>query len=307
MEMDIKNLNSVIAKRVIDPTKLKMGMFVSRIDYEGKKIENRYYISSITTKNIFTPFSKRKVGTRVIKVKCYDMIADEFVNFTGAALLNFMRPSETDFYDYQYMPVGENDFLKEDDYVIFMDPKKIQMTIKRGRPKHVFMIAKRHINKYGVCVNLIDGNSNYLLNVPVEFLIPVEFIDADDSEKFSKIKNVTKDDDEKPEVDKESYDKLEKFKNKVEDLKEKLQPSLDLPKEFLDNKKVNFGFSFSANDAGLKIDFYDEYHNSMSQTFIDFNKNDFDSINQMISKYVTALSMMMLNFNKINVKEKTIS
>ena len=45
----------------------------------------------------------------------------------------------------------------------------------------------------------------------------------------------------------------------------------------------------------------------MSQTFIDFNKNDFDSINQMVSKYVTALSMLMLNFNKINVNEKTIN
>ena len=306
MEMDIKNLNSVIAKRVIDPANLKMGMLVSRIDYEGKKIENRYYISSIKTKNVVTPFSKRKIGTKVTKVKCYDMIADEFVNFTGESLLNFMRPSETDFYDYQYMPIGENDFLKEDDYVIFMDPKKIQMTIKRDRPKHVFMIAKRYMDKYGVCVNLIDGNGNYLLSVPVEFLVPVEFVDTADSEKFLKIKNEINDD-KKQEVDKESYDKLEKFKNKVEDLKEKLYPSLDLPKEFLDNKKTNFGFSFSANDAGLKIDFHDEHHNSMSQTFIDFNKNDFDSINQMISKYVTALSMVMLNFNKINVKEKTIS
>lgn len=299
MEMDIKNLNSDIAKRVIDPNNLKAGMFVSKIDYEGKKIENRYYISAIKTKNIVTPFSKRKLGTKVTKIKCYDMIADEFVKFTGDALMNFMQPSSTDYYDYQFTPIGENDILKEDDYVIFMDPKKIQMTIKRGRPKHVFMIAKRHINKYGVCVNLIDGNYNYLINVPVEFLVPVEFVDADN------FKEDTKND--KPEVDKESYDKLEKFKNKVEDLMEKPYPSLDLPKEFLDNKKVNFGFSFSANDTGLKIDFHDEHHNSMSQTFIDFNKNDFDSINQMISKYVTALSMLMLNFNKINVKEKTIS
>ena len=109
--------------------------------------------------------------------------------------------------------------------------------------------------------------------------------------------------DDEPEVNKESYDKLETIKNKVEDLKDKL----NLPKEFLDNKKVNFGFSFSVNDAGLKIDFHDENHNSMSQTFIDFNKNDFDSINQMVSKYVTALSMLMLNFNKINVNEKTIN
>lgn len=305
MEMDIRYLNSDIAKRVIDPNDLKMGMFVSRVDYEGKKIENRYYIGSITTKNIVTPFSKRKIGTKVIK--CYDLIADEFVNFTGAALLKFLQPSSTDYYDYQYTPIGENDFLKEDDYVIFMEPKKIQMTIKRDRPKHVFMIAKRYIHTYGVFVNLIDGNGNYLLNVPVEFLYPVEFVNEDDSKKFLKIKNGMKGDDEKPEVNKESYDKLEKFKNKVEDLKDKLYPTIDLPKEFLDNKKVNFGFSFSANDAGLKIDFYDEHHNSMSQTFIDFNKNDFDSIEQMVSKYVTALSMLMLNFNKINVNEKTIN
>lgn len=299
MEMDIKNLNSDIARRVIDPNDLKVGMLVSRIDYEGKKIENRYYISSIKSKLVITPLykNKKKVTT---KVRCYDMIADEFVNFTGAALLNFMRPSETDFYDYQYTPIGENKNLDEGYFVIFMEPKKIQMIVKRNRPKHVFMIVKRHKNKYGVSVNLIDGNGDYLLNVPVEFLVPVEFVDADDFEKFSK-------NDKKPEVDTESCEKLDAFKNKVEDLKENLYPSLDLPKEFLDNKKVNFGFSFSANDAGLKIDFHDEHHNSMGQTFIEFNKNDFDSINQMISKYVTVLSMLMLNFNKINVTEKTIS
>lgn len=299
MEMDIKNLNSDIARRVIDPNDLKVGMLVSRIDYEGKKIENRYYISSIKSKLVITPLykNKKKVTT---KVRCYDMIADEFVNFTGAALLNFMRPSETDFYDYQYTPIGENKNLDEGYFVIFMEPKKIQMIVKRNRPKHVFMIVKRHKNKYGVSVNLIDGNGDYLLNVPVEFLVPVEFVDADDFEKFSK-------NDKKPEVDTESCEKLDVFKNKVEDLKENLYPSLDLPKEFLDNKKVNFGFSFSANDAGLKIDFHDEHHNSMGQTFIEFNKNDFDSINQMISKYVTVLSMLMLNFNKINVTEKTIS
>lgn len=267
MEMDIRYLNSDIAKRVIDPNDLKIGMFVSRVDYEGKKIENKYYISSIKSKLVITPLYKNRKKV-VTKVRCYDIIADKFVNFTGAALLNFMCPSETDFYDYQYTPVGANNNLKEDDFVIFMEPKKIQMVIKRNRPKHIFMIVKRHKNKYGVSVNLIDGNGDYLFNVPVEFLIPVE---------------------------------------KVEDLKEKLYPSLDLPKEFLDNKKVNFDFSFSANDAGLKIDFHDEHHNSMSQTFIEFNKNDFDSINQMISKYVTALSMLMLSFNKINVNEKTIS
>lgn len=308
MEMDIKNLNSIIAKRVIDPNDLKMGMFVSRIDYEGKKIENRYYISSIKSKLVITPLYKNKKKV-VSKVRCYDMIADEFVNFTGAALLNFMRPSETDFYDYQYTPVGKNNNLKEDDFVIFMEPKKIQMVVKRNRSKHIFLITSRYKYKYGEYADIVDGNGDYMLSVPVEFLVPVEFVDADDSEKFLKIKNEMEDnvDDEKPEVDKESYDKLEAFKNKVEDLKEKLYPSLDLPKEFLDNKKTNFGFSFSANDAGLKIDFYDEHHNSMSQTFIDFNKNDFDSINQMVSKYVTALSMLMLNFNKINVNEKTIS
>ena len=47
MEMDIRYLNSDIAKRVIDPNDLKIGMFVSRVDYEGKKIENKYYIDKI--------------------------------------------------------------------------------------------------------------------------------------------------------------------------------------------------------------------------------------------------------------------
>ena len=140
-------------------------------------------------------------------------------------------------------------------------------------------------------------------NESVEEDIVEEKVDENDSKKFLKIKKDMKGDDDEPEVNKDSYDKLDTVKNKVEDLKDKL----NLPKEFLDNKKVNFGFSFSVNDAGLKIDFHDENHNSMSQTFIDFNKNDFDSINQMVSKYVTALSMLMLNFNKINVNEKTIN
>lgn len=302
MKMDIKNLNSDIARRVIDPDNLKMGMIVSRIDYEGKKIENRYYISSIKYK-VISPFCKNKKKI-VTKVRCYDMIADEFVNFAGEALLNFLQPSSTDFYDYQFTPIGENENLDEGYFVIFMEPKKIQMVIKRNRPKHVFLITARHKDKYGY-VDLVDGNGDYLLNVPVEFLAPVEFVDADEFIK-EHVKNVMKNDDEKPEVDKESYEKLEKFKNKVEDLEKKLYPTLDLPKEFVKNKKVNFGFSFSVNDVGLKIDFYDKHHNSMSQTFINFNKNDFDNINQMISKYVTALSMLMFNFNKINVKEKTI-
>lgn len=305
MEMDIKNLNSDIAKRVIDPNDLKIGMIVSRIDYEGKKIENRYYIGSIKSKLVITPLYKNKKKV-VTKVRCYDMIADEFVNFTGAALLNFLQPSKTDFYNYQYQytPVGENNNLKEDDYVIFIEPKKNQMVVKRNRPKRVFLIISRYNYKYGKYADLVDANGDILIGVRVEFLSPVEFVDEDDSKKFLKIKNVMKgDDDEKPEVNKESDNKIEEFKNKVEDLKDKL----DLPKEFLDNKKVNFGFSFSVNDAGLKIDFHDENHNSMSQTFIDFNKNDFDSIEQMVSKYVSALSMLMLNFNKINVNEKTIN
>lgn len=302
MEMDIRTLNSDIAKRVIDPNDLKIGMIVSRVDYEGKKIENRYYIGSIKSKLVITPLYKNKKRV-VTKVRCYDMIADEFVNFTGAALLNFMRPSETDFYDYQYTPVGENNNLKEDDFVIFMEPKKIQMVVQRNRPKHVFLITSRYNYKYGEYADLVDANGDYLISVPVEFLYPVEFVNEDDSKKFLKIKNDMKGDDDEPEVNKESYDKLETIKNKVEDLNDKL----NLPKEFLNNKKVNFGFSFSVNDAGLKIDFHDENHNSMSQTFIDFNKNDFDSIEQMVSKYVTALSMLMLNFNKINVNEKTIN
>ena len=304
MEMDIRYLNSDIAKRVIDPNDLKIGMFVSRVDYEGKKIENKYYISSIKSKLVITPLYKNRKKV-VTKVRCYDMIADEFVNFTGAALLNFMRPSETDFYDYQYTPVGENNNLKEDDYVIFMEPKKIQMVVKRDRPKRVFLIISRYNYKYCEYADIVDSDGDYMISVPVEFLYPVEFVNEDDSKKFLKIKNDMKgdDDDEKPEVNKETYDKLEEIKNKVEDLKDKL----DLPKEFLENKKVNFGFSFSVNDAGLKIDFHDENHNSMSQTFIDFNKNDFDSIEQMVSKYVTSLSMLMLNFNKINVNEKTIN
>lgn len=310
MEVDIKNLNSVIAKRVIDPNDLKMGMFVSRVDYEGKKIENRYYISSIKSKLVITSLYKNKKKV-VTKVRCYDMIADEFVNFTGAALLNFMRPSETDFYDYQYTPVGENNNLKEDDFVIFMEPKKIQMVVKRNRPKHVFLITSRYKYKYGEYADIVDGNGDYLLSVPVEFLVPVEFVDTDDSEKFLKIKNEMKgDDDKKPEVDKESYDKLEKSKNKVEDLKDKLSPALDLPKEFLNNKKVNFGFSFSANDAGLKIKFYDQNLKFLNnEVFIDYSKNDFDSIKQVIANYVSALSMFMmtLNFVKIGTDKKTIS
>ena len=302
MEMDIRYLNSDIAKRVIDPNDLMIGMFVSRVDYEGKKIENRYYIGSIKSKFVITPLYKNRKKV-VTKVRCYDMIADKFVDFTGAALLKFLQPSSTDYYDYQYTPVGENNNLKEDDYVIFIEPKKIQMVVNRNRPKHVFLITSRYNYKYGgEYADLVDANGDNLIGVPVEFLTPVEFVNEDDSKKFLKIKNDMKGDDDEPEVNKESYDKLEEFANKVEDLKDKL----DLPKEFLDNKKVNFGFSFSVNDAGLKIDFHDENHNSMSQTFIDFNKNDFNSIEQMVSKYVTALSMLMLNFNKININEKTI-
>ena len=303
MEMDIRYLNSDIAKRVIDPNDLKIGMFVSRVDYDGKKIENKYYIGSINSKLVITPLYKNRKKV-VTKVRCYDIIADKFVNFTGAAILKFLQPSSTDYYDYKYTPVGENNNLKEDDYVIFMEPKEIQMVVKRNRPKRVFLIISRYNYKYCEYADLVDADGDYLISVPVEFLYPVEFVNEDDSKKFLKIKNGMKgDDDEKPEVNKESYDKIEEIKNKVEDLKDKL----DLPKEFLDNKKVNFSFSFSVNNAGLKIDFHDENHNSMSQTFIDFNKNDFDSIEQMVSKYVTALSMLMLNFNKINVNEKTIN
>lgn len=304
MEMDIRYLNSDIAKRVIDPSDLKIGMLVSRIDYEGKKIENKYYIGSIKSKLVITPLYKNRKKV-VTKVRCYDMIADEFVDFTGAAILKFLRPSKTDFYNYQYQytPVGENNNLKEDDYVIFIEPKKNQMVVKRNRPKRVFLIISRYNYKYGKYADLVDSNGNNLIGVRVEFLSPVEFVDEDDSKKFLKIKKDMKGDDDEPEVNKDSYDKLDTVKNKVEDLKDKL----DLPKEFLENKKVNFGFSFSVNDAGLKIDFHDENHNSMSQTFIDFNKNDFDSIEQIVSKYVTALSMLMLNFNKINVNEKTIN
>ena len=101
--------------------------------------------------------------------------------------------------------------MKEDDYVIFIEPKKNQMVVKRNRPKRVFLIISRYNYKYGKYADLVDSNGDNLIGVRVEFLSPVEFVNEDDSKKFLKIKNGMKgdDDDEKPEVNKETYDKLE--------------------------------------------------------------------------------------------------
>lgn len=293
MEMNIKNLNSIIAKDVINPDDLKVGMYISRVDYEGKKIENRYFISSIKSKTIISPFFNKKKVTKV--VKCFDIIADEFVNFTGNALLNFVKPKSTDFYDYQFTLNSEIDVMDEDDYVVFIEPKEIQMVIKRNRPKHVFMITKYFTDKYGASfVNLVDDDGNYLINIPTPFV---------------KYYNKGKINNDKPKLEEENklYENIEVFKNKVENLKRSFYKSLDLSKEFEENKKVNFGFSFSANDFGIKIEFYDENHKSMSQIFIDFTKIDSDNIEQRISKFVSALSMLSLSLNKININEKTIS
>lgn len=288
--MDIKNLNSIIAKDAIDPDDLKVGMYVSRIDYEGKKIENRYFISSIKSKTFITPsvYKNKKKVTMI--VKCFDIITDKFVNFTGSALLNFVKPKSTDFYDYQFTPNYENEILDTGDEVVFIEPKAIQMVIKRNKPRHVFMITKYFTDKYGAAfVNLIDGDGNYLVNIPIPFV-----------KCYNKAKKINDKIEEMEEIN-NSYEKVETFKNKVEYLKNRFVKTLDLPKEFEENKKVNFGFSFSANDTGIKIEFYDQNHNSTSQTFIDFSKNDSDSTKQMIAKYVSALSMLSLSFNKINI------
>jgi len=157
------------------------------------------------------------------------------------------------------------------------------------------MITKYFTDKYGASfVNLVDDDGNYLINIPTPFV---------------KYYNKGKINNDKPKLEEENklYENIEVFKNKVENLKRSFYKSLDLSKEFEENKKVNFGFSFSANDFGIKIEFYDENHKSMSQIFIDFTKIDSDNIEQRISKFVSALSMLSLSLNKININEKTIS
>lgn len=272
IKMDIKNLNSIIAKKVIDPNDLKVGDFVSRINFDGKRINNRYFVSLIKTDQSDQSNNNKK---SVIKVRCYDFIEDKFVDFVGDELLNFLKPNCNDFYDYQF----STDKMEVDDYVTFIDPKPFQMVIKRDKEKTLFVITSCSIDKYGTkFVSLVDNNNNCLFNIPAAFLkVYDRKITSDKQIKINPIKG--------------------KKDMKIEN---NLKTSPFVPKESEDTKNLNFDFSINVNNKGIKFEFHDENHKLMSETSVDFNKDDLNNIGQVVGKYISNLIELNLELNKLN-------
>lgn len=260
--MDIKNLNSVIAKRVIDPNDLKIGDFVSRIDLDHKRINNRYFVTSIKTAQ---PKNKRKI---VVKVRCYDFVYNKFEDFVDDELLSFIKPSCNDFYNFQFS--GYDNRLEIGTHVTFIEPECIRI----NKEKTVFVITRCITDKYGAkFASIVDNNNNCLFNIPLPFL------------KLY--------DENQIELNQMRRDNM--FKNDVQNSVISV-----VPKEPEDDKNLNFDFSINVNNKGIKFEFHDENHKLMSETSVDFNKDDLNNIGQVVGKYISNLIELNLELNKLN-------
>lgn len=147
---------------VLDPYDLHVGMFVAKINFKKKIIENKYVISSIM-----------KYNNEIInRVECFDFVQNNKVTFNGFDIFTFLKTNfnnKDDFhYKYKYSSYDYFKQLKVGDEVEFVQP------IGFEAPNWIFkVIAKNNEeeNKHGY-LTLESRLGDKIYDVPSELLNP---------------------------------------------------------------------------------------------------------------------------------------
>lgn len=147
---------------VLDPYDLHVGMFVAKINFKEKLIENKYIVTSIM-----------KYNNEIIhKVECFDFVQNNKVTFDGFDIFTFLKTNfnnKDDFhYKYKYSSYDYFKQLKVGDEVEFVEP------IGFVAPNWIFkVIAKNNEeeNKHGY-LTLESRLGDKIYDVPSELLNP---------------------------------------------------------------------------------------------------------------------------------------
>lgn len=120
---------------VLDPSDLHVGMFVAKINFKKKIIENKYVVTSII-----------KHDEIINRVECFDFVKNNEVTFDGLDIFTFLEVDlyNKDDFQYKYKYSSRNYFkqLKVGDEVEFIQP--IDSPIS---PHYVFKIIEKSEGK----------------------------------------------------------------------------------------------------------------------------------------------------------------
>ena len=116
---------------VLDPYDLHAGMFVAKINFKKKIIENKYIVTSV-----------RKNDEIIIEIECFDFVKNNEVTFDGLDIFTFLKVdlNNKDDFHYKYNYSSHNYFkqLKVGDEVEFIQPIDSPIT-----PHWVFKIIEK--------------------------------------------------------------------------------------------------------------------------------------------------------------------
>ena len=115
IKMEKDELFTKFEDYVLNPSDLHVGMFVGKINFRKKIIENKYIITSI-----------RKNNEIIIEIECFDFVKDNEVTFDGLNIFTFLKVDlyNKDDFQYKYKYSSHNYFkqLKVGDEVEFIQP-----------------------------------------------------------------------------------------------------------------------------------------------------------------------------------------
>lgn len=145
---------------ILDPYDLNAGLFVAKINFKKKIIENKYIVTSVM-----------KHDEIINRVECFDFVTNNEVTFDGIDIFTFLKVNvdNEEHFQYKYEYSSRNYFkqLKVGDEVEFVQPIGSPIT-----PHYVFKIIEKMdgINFISDRVILEDKLGGKMYNVPAILL-----------------------------------------------------------------------------------------------------------------------------------------
>ena len=285
--IEIEKLNTQIQERLIDSDNIHVGDFISLLNLNERKIENKYIVTSIT----------KLFNNHNIKIECYNIIKGGFEIFEKKEDIKYLiRPNETDEYKYVFnIPYAYS--FNIGDYVKFIKP--INHTYDHFSNNDIFIIKRAYNTKYGcVVVDLIGAASRIsLCNVPIIFLEKTnmdqeikennKMVNLNDKDKIININNIKEKDD--LELIKSKYNL--NINNK-EELKEKEIKENNKMVNLNDiSNNINGGYSievFNIKEKDQKIICIFDLSKEIEIARFTLDKND-SFTNKMIKEYINKI------------------